>query len=60
MIAPKTPQRSMRKRCAVCCRWLQEIDPGKVEELGGHVSGAKLREVIERVIQFNPPNVERE
>jgi mRNA-degrading endonuclease toxin of MazEF toxin-antitoxin module len=39
----------LRKRCAVYCRWLMELNPDDVEKSQGHVPGGKLKEIIERL-----------
>lgn len=43
----------LRKRCAVCCRWIVELNRNEIEESSGHVPDAKLREVIQKVRQLN-------
>lgn len=43
----------LKKRCAVCCRWTEELDPDGIEETRGHVSGGKLKEIIQKIRQLH-------
>jgi mRNA-degrading endonuclease toxin of MazEF toxin-antitoxin module len=43
----------LKKRCAVCCRWIAELDPDNVEEIRGHVSGETLKKIIMKVKEIN-------
>jgi len=49
-----TVRTGLRKRCAVCCRWLVELDQDDIKEIRGHVPGDKLREIVQKVKQLNP------
>jgi mRNA-degrading endonuclease toxin of MazEF toxin-antitoxin module len=44
-----TARTRLRKRCAVHCRWVVELDRNAIEQHGGHVSGGKLLEIMQRV-----------
>ncbi len=46
----------LKKRCAVCCRWVEEIGQNDIEETCGHVSGGKLKEIIQKVRQLHGDN----
>jgi mRNA-degrading endonuclease toxin of MazEF toxin-antitoxin module len=39
----------LKRPCAVWCRWIVELDQDSIDEICGHVSGAKLREIVEKV-----------
>ena len=41
----------LRKRCAACCDWLDEIRPDEITERIGYLPGAKLKEIMLRIIQ---------
>ena len=43
----------LRKRCAVCCRGIMELDREDIEERRGHVPGDKLNEIIQKVRQVS-------
>ena len=45
----------LKKRCAVCCRWLAKLDQDNIEEIRGHVPSDKLREIVQKVKQLNDP-----
>jgi mRNA-degrading endonuclease toxin of MazEF toxin-antitoxin module len=37
----------LRKRCAVCCHWLEQLEADAITNRCGYVPGAKLREIVE-------------
>jgi hypothetical protein len=39
----------LRKRCAVYCPWIMELDQSAIKEVRGHVPGGKLLEIVRRV-----------
>jgi mRNA-degrading endonuclease toxin of MazEF toxin-antitoxin module len=39
----------LRKRSAVHCRWIVELDQNAIKQVIGHVPGGKLLEIIQRV-----------
>ena len=43
----------LKKRCAVCCQWLEELDRNDIEEIRGHVPGGTLKEIIQRIGQLH-------
>jgi mRNA-degrading endonuclease toxin of MazEF toxin-antitoxin module len=46
----------LKKRCAVCCRWVAELGQNDIEETCGHVSGGKLKEIIQKVMRLHGDN----
>ena len=44
-----TVRTGLRRRCAVSCRWIIELDRNDIEEIRGHVPGGKLKEIIQRI-----------
>lgn len=51
------PRTGLSRRCAAVCDWLLEIDPSRVEAIGGVVPSAVLAEILARLpsIPRTPP-----
>jgi mRNA-degrading endonuclease toxin of MazEF toxin-antitoxin module len=44
-----TVKTGLRKRSAVACHWLFQIDPARVQKRSGHVPGDKLKEILQKI-----------
>ena len=55
-----TVKTKLRKRSAVSCRWLVQIDPADVQERPGHVPGDKLKEILQKIKNLETSSEESE
>ncbi len=51
--AKGTVRTGLKRRSAVCCRWIQELGRDGIEEIRGHVPGGILREIIQKALRLN-------